>query len=167
MDLPDLGFAVIINNLRSQVPEPSKDVEALRAALETVGFNVKSYDDCNVQVSLRHTTSCRKWQKRVNIFPVMESNNYRLQRFCGKVLLLQACVKNYVHREGCLLQCILGYTPPIRLTSLLGTQPPLGRHPPIMQTPSIRQTPPLGRHPPRRLLLQTVRILLECILVFG
>ena len=57
MDLPDLGYAVIINNLRSQVPETSKDVEALRAALETVGFNVKSYDDCNVQVSLRQLDS--------------------------------------------------------------------------------------------------------------
>ena len=52
MDLPDLGHAVIINNLRSQVPETSEDVDALRAALEAVGFNVKCYDDCNVQVSL-------------------------------------------------------------------------------------------------------------------
>lgn len=52
MDLPDLGYAVIINNLRSQVPETSKDVEALSSALEVVGLNVKCYDDCNVQVSL-------------------------------------------------------------------------------------------------------------------
>ena len=52
MDLPDLGYAVIISNLRSQVPETSKDVEALTAALEAVGFNVKCYDDCNVQASL-------------------------------------------------------------------------------------------------------------------
>ena len=58
---------------------------------------------------------------------------------------------------GCLPQCMLGYTP-------------LGRHPPCRspgQTPP-GQTPSLGRHPlptSRRLLHQTVRILLECILV--
>ena len=52
MDHPDLGNVIIFNNLRSQVPEISNDVEALKAALEAVGFSVKSYDDCNVQVSL-------------------------------------------------------------------------------------------------------------------
>ena len=49
---PQLGFAAIINNLHSQVPDTADDVQALRAALETVGFNVKCYDDCNVQVKL-------------------------------------------------------------------------------------------------------------------
>ena len=47
----ELGQAIIINNLRSQAPDTVSDVHALRAALETVGFNVKCYDDCNVQVS--------------------------------------------------------------------------------------------------------------------
>ena len=45
---------------------------------------------------------------------------------------------------------MLGYTPPVQTS-------PLGRHPPWADTP----------HPPGiRLLLRTVRILLECILVF-
>ena len=51
MTLPELGHAIIINNLRSQAPDTVSDVQALRAALETVGFNVECYDDCNVQVS--------------------------------------------------------------------------------------------------------------------
>ena len=38
---PQLGFVVIVNNLRSQVPHTAHDVQALRSALETVGFNVK------------------------------------------------------------------------------------------------------------------------------
>ena len=47
---PQLGLLIIINNLRSQVPESAEDVEALRVAMETVGFTVKCYDDCNVQI---------------------------------------------------------------------------------------------------------------------
>ena len=50
MTQPNLGHVVIINNLRSKVPDTAGDVHALRAALETVGFNVKCYDDCNKQV---------------------------------------------------------------------------------------------------------------------
>ena len=53
MNLRELGFAVIINNLRSENPDTAVDVQALTAALETVGFKVKCYDDCNAQVSLR------------------------------------------------------------------------------------------------------------------
>ena len=46
----NLGHVVIINNLRSKVKDTAGDVLALKAALETVGFNVKCYDDCNKQV---------------------------------------------------------------------------------------------------------------------
>ena len=50
MTLRELGYVIIISNLTSQIPNASEDVQALRAALETVGFNVKCYNDCNVQV---------------------------------------------------------------------------------------------------------------------
>ena len=53
MNLRELGLVVIVNNLRSQNPDTAADVQALTAALETVGFKVKCYDDCNAQVSLR------------------------------------------------------------------------------------------------------------------
>ena len=58
---------------------------------------------------------------------------------CGKVVSLQACVKNSVHGgvEGCILACTgQGYV----ADTPLGRCPSLGRHPP----PS-RHT--LGRHP--------------------
>ena len=81
--------------------------------------------------------------------------SYRPQRRCGMVIFSQACVKNSVHRVGgvCLSAC--------SDTPLLGRQPPwthrpLDRHPPPGQT-----APP----PSSWLLQQTVRILLECILV--
>ena len=50
MNHAELGHANIIKNLRSQAPDTVSDVHTLRAALETVGFNVKCYYDCNVQV---------------------------------------------------------------------------------------------------------------------
>ena len=52
MTLRELGYVVIINNLRSQIPKAFEDVQALRTALELVGFNVKCYNDCDVQVSV-------------------------------------------------------------------------------------------------------------------
>ena len=63
-----------------------------------------------------------------------------------------ACVKNSV-RGGVSASVHAGIQPP-RQTSppWADTHPPLGRHPP-------------GRQSPRRLLLRTVRILMECILV--
>ena len=56
---------------------------------------------------------------------------------------------------GCLPQCMLGYTP-------WADTPPLGRHP-LADRPPNRH-PPRRTPPSRRLLLRTVRILLECIL---
>ena len=50
MTLPDLGHAVVINNLATQLPEMVPVVETLESTLETIGFKVKSYKDFNVQV---------------------------------------------------------------------------------------------------------------------
>ena len=50
MTLPDLGHAVVINNLATQLPETVPGVETLESTLETVGFKVKSYKDFSVQV---------------------------------------------------------------------------------------------------------------------
>ena len=86
---------------------------------------------------------------------------YRLQRSCGKVIFSQECVKNSVHREGVSASVHTGiHTPPGRYPQ---ADNPLGRHPTPRQTPPCVDTPP----PSRRLLLRTVRILLECILVSG
>ena len=53
MDKPDLGYALIINNVASEFPQSERDVEALRAAYKMVGFKVIVFNDCNEQVSLR------------------------------------------------------------------------------------------------------------------
>ena len=68
---------------------------------------------------------------------------YCPQRSCRKVMFSQACVNNSVH-GGCLPQCKLGYTHPQANASQADT--------PWADTP-------------RQPLQQTVRILLECILV--
>ena len=107
------------------------------------------------------------------------SNNlYRPQRSCEGYVFTPVC--HSVHRGVGLPQCILGYQPPGADTPP-GTRHPLEQTPPEQGIPQSRhppeQTPPGTRHPPgpgtprdqtppsRRLLLRTVRILLECILV--
>ena len=109
----------------------------------------------------------------------------------AKVMFLHLSVSHSVHRGG-LPQCMLGYhTPrnrhPRGTRHPPGTRHPLGtRHPPRTrhhppgpgtpwdQVPSQGPGTPLGpgaplpgpdTAPSRRLLLRTVRILLECILV--
>ena len=53
MGKPDLGHALIINNVASEFPQSERDVEALRAAYQLVGFKVIVFNDRNEQVSLR------------------------------------------------------------------------------------------------------------------
>ena len=105
------------------------------------------------------------------------------KRSCGKVMFY-TCLSVILFTGGDLPQCKLGYTP----FAPLGPETPprtRGRHPPgpeadtplsrpSQQTPPSRypsqadtppQTPPGQTPPSRRLLLRTIRILLECILV--
>ena len=50
MNKPDLGYAVIINNVADEFPQSVRDVNALRTAYLRVGFKVIVYNDCNEQV---------------------------------------------------------------------------------------------------------------------
>ena len=78
-------------------------------------------------------------------------NFYRPQRSCGKVMFSQACVKSSIHMGV--------YTSMHWAGGWVDTpwaDTPWPTHPP-------GQTPPLS---PKRPLQWTVRILLECILVF-
>ena len=52
MTLPELGYVIMINNFRPEIPDTYKDIQALRAALETVGFNVTDFFDCSVEVGI-------------------------------------------------------------------------------------------------------------------
>ena len=49
-----LGHAVIVNTLKAELPRTVQDVIAVKNALETVGFTVKCYDECTVQVNMSH-----------------------------------------------------------------------------------------------------------------
>ena len=51
MTLRRLGHAVILNNIASELPGSRLDVEALKNAYETVGFDVQVHEDCSAQVS--------------------------------------------------------------------------------------------------------------------
>ena len=50
MDLPNLGHAVIVNNVAEEMPGSQADVEALRSAYQKVGFDVRVHNDCSEQV---------------------------------------------------------------------------------------------------------------------
>ena len=50
MDRPNLGHAVIINNIHSGVPGSQVDVELLVECYKTVGFNVQVHKDWDTQV---------------------------------------------------------------------------------------------------------------------
>ena len=52
MNLPRLGHAIIINNVSSSIPESETDVQKLKEAYETVGFDVYVYRNCTVQVTI-------------------------------------------------------------------------------------------------------------------
>ena len=84
------------------------------------------------------------FNKEMNVY--INETFYRLQRSCGKVKFLHLSV--ILSTSECIPACTWADTP-------------LGRHLPRADTPP-GQTPP----PSRRLLQRTVRILLECILVY-
>ena len=98
-------------------------------------------------------------------------NIYRPQRSCEGYVFTPVC--HSVHRVGVCLSACWDTTPP-QSRHPLGADTPQIRHPPGADTPWNTHPPrpgtlPGAGNPPpreqRRLLLRTVRILLECILV--
>ena len=53
MSLPRLGHAIIVNNVAEEMPGSLRDVEALKAAYETVGFDVQVHYNCDTQVQFQ------------------------------------------------------------------------------------------------------------------
>ena len=51
MSLSRLGVAIIINNISEKRPGSKQDVDALKEAYETVGFEVIVHDNCDINVS--------------------------------------------------------------------------------------------------------------------
>ena len=88
---------------------------------------------------------------------------FTYKRSCGKVMFLHLTV---ILSTGLCMPSVCWDTPP-RQTSPLGSRhPPGSRHPQETDTPG-KQTLPRKQTPPQRPLLRTVRILMECILVFA
>ena len=50
MNLPKLGHAVIINNIANEMPGSNEDVNALKEAYQTVGFDVQVHENLTEQV---------------------------------------------------------------------------------------------------------------------
>ena len=99
MSLPYLGYAVVINNLSSDVEHWVLDVECIKSALDTVGFQVKAYNDCNVQVSI----AIGKRLKLIDIFLrrlLFTSRNSNLRwTFYGPITKLRLGSDKKVWRE--------------------------------------------------------------------
>ena len=47
MTAPELGHAVIVNTLKSELPRSAQDVAAVQHALESVGFTVLIFGECH------------------------------------------------------------------------------------------------------------------------
>ena len=60
MTQPRLGDAIIVNNTASEIPGSNEDVKALRDAYNTVGFDVKVYEDCDARVFMMFNKICFK-----------------------------------------------------------------------------------------------------------
>ena len=52
MNLPNLGHAVIINNVVGEMPGSMQDVQALKTTYEKIGFKVQVHTNCTSQVNL-------------------------------------------------------------------------------------------------------------------
>ena len=50
MSLPNLGHAIIINNVVEEMPGSMEDVKALKTTYEKVGFTVQVHTNCTAQV---------------------------------------------------------------------------------------------------------------------
>ena len=51
MTCPHLGFAVIVNNVASEIPDSVQDVEKLSQTLRNLGYTIEVYNDRNMQVT--------------------------------------------------------------------------------------------------------------------
>ena len=52
MTLPNLGHAVIINNVVGEMPGSMEDVQALKTTYEKVGFTVQVHTNSSAQVTV-------------------------------------------------------------------------------------------------------------------
>ncbi len=68
MDAPELGHAVIVNNVAEEFAGSFRDVEKMTLALERMGLDVDTNTNCNKKVSqenrdlgLSFATNCAKY----------------------------------------------------------------------------------------------------------
>ena len=52
MDLTNLGHAVIVNNVATEMPGLMEDVAALKQAYDAIGFDVQIHTDYNAKVPI-------------------------------------------------------------------------------------------------------------------
>ena len=64
MDLPKLGHAVIVNNVAEEMPGSQVDVEALKSAYQTVGFDVHVHNNCTDSVKLLSGLNLKEYAQK-------------------------------------------------------------------------------------------------------
>ena len=52
MNLPQMGHAVIVNNVAEEFPGTERDIQALKTAFETIGFDVQVHRNLTVTVNI-------------------------------------------------------------------------------------------------------------------
>ena len=62
MDRPELGYAIIVNNVTSEIPGSREDTTALVNAYKTAGFKVRHYFNCDKEVRYNYWIKMGKGQ---------------------------------------------------------------------------------------------------------
>ena len=136
--MPSEGFLLCLFKLHSSVslsPEIYWTIGASNSEIYLPSHNSLFRHYClHLPSKLEQLPPLKVWDETSNIVHMFTVR----KRSCGKVMFLQACVKNYVH-GGCLPD-----TPPAQTWQT----PPGGQTPPGRQTPPWQAgTPMAGRHP--------------------
>ena len=67
MTLPNMGHAVLINNIAGEQPGSLVDVQYMKDTLETVGFTVHVHENCTDQVRVLESSRIRVLDRTLHV----------------------------------------------------------------------------------------------------
>ena len=74
MNLPNLGHAVIINNVVEEMPGSMQDVKALKTTYEKIGFKVQVHTNCAAQVTLSSVMGREEFPREKHIVVIVSKS---------------------------------------------------------------------------------------------